>query len=238
MKIYYDFHIHTALSPCGDEDMTPNNIVNMARIKGLDAICITDHNSCENLKSCIEVGEKTGIIVIPGMELQTREDIHVVCMFKNLNFALGFQNYVYNHLPNMKNDEHLLGKQVIYDSMDNIIGINDRLLLNSVDISFDDAFKIVKDLNGLFIPAHVDKDNFSVIASIGFLPDYLPIKAIEYVRRDRLDRLIKSGFIQDKYNFIKSSDAHYLQDISEAEYYLEVNDKNIESIFKRIEEVS
>lgn len=102
MRIYIDLHIHTALSPCGDEDMTPNNIVNMAKLKGIDAIAITDHNSCENAKACMQAGSKAGVLVIPGMEIQTREDVHALCLFKDIESALNFQEKVYSSLPKIK----------------------------------------------------------------------------------------------------------------------------------------
>lgn len=108
MKAYVDLHIHTALSPCGDEDMTPNNIVNMAKIKELDAIAITDHNSLENAAACMEVGKKYNLLVIPGMEVQTKEDVHVVCLFTNLDSALEFQKKIFASLPDMENNEEIL----------------------------------------------------------------------------------------------------------------------------------
>lgn len=234
MKIYYDFHIHTALSPCGDEDMTPNNIVNMAKLKGLDAICITDHNSCENTGACIKAGNRAGILVIPGMELQTREDIHVVCMFRSLKDAECFQDYVYSHLPPLKNREDVFGRQVVYDDEDEIVGINEKLLLNSANISFDEAFYRVNDLNGVFIPAHIDKDSFSVISNIGFIPDYLPIGAIEYVDALRIKKLSDKGIINSGYNMLKSSDAHYLGDILERDSYISADKIDIDDIFKSI----
>ena len=180
MDIYADLHIHTALSPCGDNNMTPNNIVNMAKLKGLGVIAITDHNSCENVKSCISAASETNLIVIPGMELQTREDIHVVCLFNSIDKAYTFQDYVNKHLPNIKNRPDIFGEQIVFDKNDNIIGYNEKMLLTSTDISFDEAFEAVKNLNGVFIPAHVDRQSFSILYSLGFIPDYLPIKLLEY----------------------------------------------------------
>jgi PHP family Zn ribbon phosphoesterase len=234
MKIYTDFHIHTALSPCGHEDMTPNNIVNMAALKGLDAIAITDHNSCENVPACIEVGKKIGIIVVPGMELQTREDVHVVCLFKTIQDAFIFQEYAYEHLPHIENNERIFGKQVIYDSYDNIIAYKKRMLLTSVDISFDEAYKRVKELNGVFIPAHIDRESFGIISSLGFIPDYLDIRTLEYFSKDTLDEYIKCGFIKETYRFIKSSDAHYLGDILERNNEIEVEDLSVEGILNSL----
>lgn len=226
MKIYTDFHIHTALSPCGDADMTPNNIVNMAVIKGLDAIAITDHNSSENALACMEVGKQNGLLVIPGMELQTREEVHVICLFPDIESALEFQEYVYSKLPPLKNNEKLFGEQLVIDADDEIIGHNDRLLLSSADLTLRDAFNKVNELNGAFIPAHIDRDAYGIINALGFIPDDLPISTLEYRKKEGLQRLVDSGIVAKCYNFIQSSDAHYLQDISEQENSMEVNELN------------
>lgn len=234
MRVYTDFHIHTALSPCGHEDMTPNNIVNMAALKGLDAIAITDHNSCENVPACMEVGKRVGIIVVPGMELQTREDVHVVCLFKILQDAFEFQKYVYEHLPKIQNNEKIFGEQIIYDSDDNIIGYKKRMLLTSVDISFDEAYKKVKELNGVFIPAHIDREAYGIISSLGFIPDYLDIRTLEYFSKKSLDLYIKAGFVKETYRFIKSSDAHYLGDILEKNNMMEVEELSAEGMINSL----
>lgn len=230
MKIYVDFHIHSALSPCGDNDMTPNNIVNMAKIKGLDAIAITDHNSCENVAACVEVGIRNNLIVIPGMELQTKEDVHSICLFKSVEDAMEFQNFVYRNLTYKINKDDVFGHQLVCDINDEIVGINERMLLISSEISFDDAFYNVKDLGGVFIPAHVDRDSYSVITSLGFIPDYLGIKCLEYYSEQKLTNLISAGIIKGNYKFIQSSDAHYLQDILERDFLIEVTEYSIEGI--------
>jgi 3',5'-nucleoside bisphosphate phosphatase len=234
MKIYTDFHIHTALSPCGDADMTPNNIVNMAIIKGLDAIAITDHNSVENALACMEVGKESGLLVIPGMELQTREEVHVVCLFPDIETALIFQDYVYSKLPPLKNNEKLFGEQLVLDRNDEIIYHNDRLLLSSADMTLRDAFNKVDELKGAFIPAHIDRDAFGIINNLGFIPDDIQIRTLEYKSAEGLRRLINSGIVKDGYNFIQSSDAHYLQDISERQNVMEVDELKAINIINKL----
>lgn len=234
MKIYTDFHIHTALSPCGDADMTPNNIVNMAIIKGLDAIAITDHNSVENALACMEVGKESGLLVIPGMELQTREEVHVVCLFPDIESALIFQDYVYSKLPPLKNNVKLFGEQLVLDRNDEIIYHNDRLLLSSADMTLRDAFNKVNELNGAFIPAHIDRDAYGIINTLGFIPDDIQIRTLEYKSAEGLRRLINSGIVKDGYNFIRSSDAHYLQDISERQNEMEVDELKAINIINKL----
>lgn len=234
MKLYVDLHIHTALSPCGSNDMTPNNIVNMAKIKGLDAIAITDHNSCENAAACMEVGKKTGIAVIPGMEVQTKEDIHVITLFNHISSALEFQKYIYSGLTAAENREDIFGEQLVLDRDDNIIGHNKRMLITSVRFNIDEVFKTVTYLNGVFIPAHVDREAYSIIYSLGFIPENLNISVIEYSSKEKLQNLINRGMLRDSYKFIKSSDAHYLEDISERDMYLDCDSNNLEHLLKAI----
>lgn len=233
MIINTDFHIHSALSPCGDEDMTPNNIINMAIIKGLDAIAITDHNTAENAAVLMEVGNASGLVVIPGMELQTKEEVHVICLFKSLEAVLKFQAVVYSKLPELKNNERVFGQQLVFDNEDNVIAHNDRLLLTSADLSIEEAKDIVTELGGVFIPAHIDKNANGIISTLGFIPDNIGIKTLEYKSMEKVNNFIKCGILKEGYQYIKSSDAHYLQDIHEKEdNKLECESNDIESILK------
>lgn len=234
MIIYTDFHIHTALSPCGDNDMTPNNIVNMAKIKGLDVIAITDHNSCENLPACIEAGKEIDLLVIPGMELQTREDVHVVCLFPDLESAMEFQEFVYSKLPTLKNNENLFGEQLVLDKDDNVIRHNERLLLTASDLTLNDAFKKINELNGAFIPAHIDRDNFGIIYTLGFIPENLTMSTLEFSSEDKLKKLISSGMVGNNYKFIHSSDAHYLENILEQENEMEIDELKVRNIINKL----
>jgi 3',5'-nucleoside bisphosphate phosphatase len=234
MILYADFHIHTALSPCADMDMTPNNIINMAKLNRLDVIAITDHNSIENVASCMAVGEKAGLIVIPGMELQTKEEVHVLCIFNTYSSALKFQEFVYAKLPAMKNNERIFGEQLIIDEYDNVIGKNERLLLTSTNISLEEAFDEVKNLGGAFIPAHIDKSANGIISNLGFIPENLDIRTLEYRSLEKVNMFIKSGLIKSTYNFIKSSDAHYLVDILEHQNPMDFTSTDINDIINKL----
>ena len=122
MKLSYDLHIHSCLSPCGDNDMTPNNIVNMAILNGLVVIALTDHNSCKNCPAFLEAAQRSGILAIPGMELCTSEEIHVVCLFPELRQAMAFDREVYQYVPPIQNDPRIFGEQLILDGEDRQIG--------------------------------------------------------------------------------------------------------------------
>ncbi|MCH5303690.1 MAG: PHP domain-containing protein, partial [Ruminococcus sp.] len=167
MKYFYDLHIHSCLSPCGDMDMTPNNIVNMAKLLGLDVIALTDHNTTLNCEAAIEAGKEIGLVVIPGMELTTSEDIHAVCLFPTLDKALLWNEYVDKNRIKIKNKAEIYGRQVIMNSADEEVGEIEELLLPSSNISIMNAYKKVKEFGGICYPAHIDRDSLSILSVLG-----------------------------------------------------------------------
>ncbi len=229
MKLYYDFHIHTALSPCGNEDMSPDNIINMSLLKGLDVIAITDHNTILNCSPCIEAAQNKEILVIPGIEIQTKEEVHLVCLFKSLKTARDFYE-ITKQIPGVKNNTDFFGKQYIFDKNSNIVGEEDNLLITSIDMTINQVFSEVEDLSGVVIPAHVDKKNYSIISNLGFLPMDIDIKNIEISTKCDINKFLSENGYLRKYRIIKNSDAHYLGEISERVNYIELEDNNIESI--------
>ena len=149
MRLKYDFHLHSCLSPCGDNDMTPYNLVNMAKLMGYDIIALTDHNSCLNCPAAMKVGEEAGITVVPGMELCTSEEIHTVCLFPTIEKALDFSEYVKTTMPPIMNDEKIFGNQYIMDHTDKILGNEELLLTTASGISIDDVVKEVRRFDGV-----------------------------------------------------------------------------------------
>ena len=231
MNLAYDFHIHTALSPCGDTDMTPNNIINMAKLKGLDAIAITDHNSTANCEPCIEVARGKDIIVIPGVELQTKEEIHMLCIFKNIKSALDFQQIINSRLLNNINNPEIFGKQFVFDKYDQIIMEDKKMLISAVNITLKEACVMVMENGGVLWPAHVDRPSYSIISNLGFIPKELPIKNIEISQHCNMNNFLSKHPQLKRYRILRNSDAHDLQNILERESFIEVKDKNIDSIF-------
>lgn len=219
MKGAYDFHIHTAASPCADESMTPNNIVNMAQLKELDAIAITDHNTCANIPAILEVAKDTSLTVIPGMEIETSEEFHVVALFETLDQVMEMEKIVHSNLPNLKNRKDIFGDQIIYNADDEIIGEVERLLLTATALSIYDVVKMVKEIGGICYPAHIDRPSNSIISSLGAIPPDLEIQNIEVSRHVNRSNY-KATY--PRLRVIQSSDAHYLGDIFERESYMEV----------------
>lgn len=231
MKLYYDLHIHTAGSPCGDNDMTPMNIVNMAIIKGLDIIAITDHNSVKNCVPCIEAARDKNILVIPGMEIQTKEEVHLLCLFRDIERALEFGDKIDDLMPNIPNKPDFFGEQLIFDNENNVIDKESKLLISSVDISIGKVFEIVSKLNGVVIPAHIDKRNYSIISNLGFLPLDIDVTTVEISKNCNQKDFINKNMYLEKYNIIVNSDAHYLGDISEPQNFIDVDNKDIKDVF-------
>lgn len=225
--IYYDFHIHSALSPCGDKDMTPNNIVNMAAIIGLDAVAITDHNSVGNVRSAMKVGEQVGMKVLAGMEVETAEEIHVLTLYNTIEAAEEVAKAVYNALPDIKNRPEIFGHQFYMDEDDNIVGEEEKLLISPTTIQVEDLQALVKSVGGIVFPAHVDRHSYSILTNLGFIPEDLDIDGIEISKKvGDMEAYLDSRPDLKKYRVLRNSDAHYLADIAEKEAFLAVNDIN------------
>lgn len=227
MKINCDLHLHTALSPCAVEEMTPNNIVNMSLISQLDAIAVTDHNSCENVAAVMKVAEDTDLIVIPGIEVETMEEIHMVCLFESLEDAYKIQDEIYKRLPQRRNNIKIFGEQLLMDEEDEEIGKVDRLLSFGASISVDELTTMVTGNGGVCIPAHIDRPSYSIISNLGMLPEHLSFPVLEISRHNNPDDY------KDKYSnhlLIQSSDAHELGFIGSVVSQLEVEERSIAGI--------
>lgn len=225
MKFYYDFHIHSALSPCGDEDMTPNNIVNMAAIKGLDIIALTDHNSCLNCGAVMEAAKGLPIMVLPGMELCTAEECHIVCLFPHLKECMEFYEYVKPHYAPVKNKVEIFGRQLIMDEEDEIVGEEEILLTTSTDIPVDKVWGLARDFGGVAFPAHIDRPSYSVLAMLGFLTPEMGFCTAELSKLcGSVNELLPVHKYLKDYRIVRNSDAHYLGDIAERENFLELEE--------------
>ncbi|HEX3026000.1 MAG TPA: PHP domain-containing protein [Clostridia bacterium] len=214
----YDFHIHSCLSPCGDADMTPNNMVNMAKLNGLDAIAITDHNTCKNCGAAVKAGERAGLLVIPGMELCTREEIHVICLFPDVERAESFAGFIYDRLPGIPNRSDIFGDQLVLDDMDRVTGSEEKMLLNAVDIGVDSVKALVSEYDGAAFPAHIDKESYSILGVLGSIPPETGFFCAELSTLCERERFLADHPELSEFRFVVNSDAHYLWQISEREH--------------------
>lgn len=230
MKYAVDLHIHSALSPCADKDMTPNNIVNMARIKGLDAIAVTDHNSCANLKAVGKCAESAGLVFIPGMEVETSEEVHLICLLPGIAAAVELQRIIYSALPQMINRGDVFGRQLIMDETDRVIDEESRMLLTAAALTTGEICSVVRHLGGAVIPAHVDRPSNSILSNLGFVPEEPGFRYLELSRH-----CFGTGFVAAHpelggYGTIVSSDAHELGGIMERESFLELDALSTEAV--------
>ena len=208
-----DLHIHTCLSPCATLDMTPKKIVSQARKRGLDMIAVTDHNSAENTGSVIEAARQTDLCVISGIEVTTSEEAHIIGLFEDPKDAVSMQDLIYEYLQQGENDEDLFGMQVIANEFDEVEGMNRRLLIGATRLGLSQVVKAIHDRRGLAIAAHIDREAFSVISQLGFIPEDLDLDAVEISRRVTLEKGRDLFPDLGRFPFITSSDAHDLQDV-------------------------
>lgn len=223
-----DLHIHTCLSPCGDLDMSPRNIIRCAKEKGLHIIAITDHNSTRNVQVCVEIGRREGVFVIPGCEVNSEEEVHCLCYFPDLQTAELFQRYLDERMTDILNNPDYFGYQVAVDENDVIIYEEKRSLFMGVGDSIEAVEKQVHLLGGLFVPAHIDRQKNGVFSQLGFIPVDLVYDALEVSKRTTPEAFLKMRTELAEKRFLQSSDAHYLEDIGSAHtrFYMDIPDWN------------
>lgn len=231
-RYYYDLHIHSCLSPCGDNDSTPNNIAGMGVVNGLNIMALTDHNTCKNCPAFFVAAKKNGLIPIAGMELTTSEDIHLVCLFEELEDAMRFDELVNSRLIKIKNRVDIFGEQLIIDENDEITGTIDELLSTATTISIEEAVPLVEAYGGICYPAHIDRQSNGILAILGFFPPSPHFSCVEVNDSEKIKEYTSVPEISDKV-FVVGSDAHCLWDINEQCNYFEIDDEPYSSSLVR-----
>lgn len=222
-----DLHIHSCLSPCGDDDMTPGNIAGMAVLNGLQIVALTDHNTAKNCPAFFRAAKGYGLIPIAGMELTTAEDIHVVCLFRTLEDALDFDRFVEKRRFPIKNKPAIFGRQLLIGENDEIVGEEEILLINAVNLSIEEAHREVTSRGGVCYPAHIDRSSNGIIAMLGDFPPDPHFTAFELNDAASLDDVKQRHPILSERQLVHvaASDAHYLTDIAEEGFPLELDDE-------------
>ena len=224
-KYYVDLHVHSCLSSCADDDMTPANIAGMASLGGLTVVALTDHNSVKNCPAFFKCANRFGIVPVAGMELTTSEDIHAVCLFRTLEDALEFGRFVDTKRVMIKNDASVFGNQLIMDENDEIIGEEENILWNATELSLEEAFYEVKKYGGVCYPAHIDRTSNGAVSILGGFPEEPRFSSYE------LNLAESKAAYQERFPIIKklkevvSSDAHHLWDISDGGFEIELDDE-------------
>ena len=210
--------------------MTPYNLVNMAKILGLDIIALTDHNTCQNCKSAIEVGESIGLTVVPGMELCTVEEAHVVCLFPDVDSAMKFSDFIIAGMPDVKNRPSIFGDQFLMDSADGIVGTQEKLLTLASNISISYVQDTVSQYGGICYPAHIDRSSFSVISNLGMITPDMKFSAVEMTNDADREKLKAEHPILNSAKIMSGSDAHYLENMKEATHKIELPECTAEAV--------
>jgi hypothetical protein len=220
MKLAFDLHLHSCLSPCASDDMTPANMAAMCALAGLQVVALTDHNTAGNCAAFLQAAQRNGLLALPGMELCTREEVHVVCLFPDLEGARAFSDHVALLLPPIQNKSQVFGNQILMDSEDGVLGEETLLLAGAADLGLGEAAALAASCGGLAYPAHIDRPSNSLLSQLGLWdPDLnFPLAEVSpYCPPDLFDRADLKGL-----RHVTGCDAHDLERIPDAHQYMEV----------------
>ena len=232
-KIKADLHIHTCLSPCGDTTMTPAMIVKQAKSKGLDVIGICDHNSSENVKVIKNIGDNNNLKVLGGMEVTSQEEVHILALFDDVKNLSKLQKIVYENLKG-ENDEELFGYQLVVDEQDEIVDLNKKLLIGATELTVDEIVEHIHSLNGLAVASHVDRERFSLIGQLGFIPEGLDLDGLELSPRYMSEKKSLEFPMSAGFPLVTFSDAHYIDDIGKTSTTFLINEITVSELKKAL----
>jgi len=205
-----DLHVHTCLSPCADLKMSPTTIALKAKESSIDILGICDHNSAENVPAVMQAAAEYDIRVLPGIEVTSLEEVHILALFNNLESALRLQERIYQNLPG-ENDEEAFGMQVVVNRNNEVLHFNKKLLIGASTISLENVIRLIHELNGIAIASHIDRESYSLLGQLGFIPDDLELDALEI--SSRLSHRTALSRFKYPIPIIQSSDAHFPEEI-------------------------
>jgi len=220
MRAYCDLHLHSCLSPCADAEMTPYNLVNLAKLQGYDVIALTDHNSILNCPAAMQAGREIGLTVLPGMELCTAEEIHVICLFAQWENAEAFAELVEKGLPQIPNRPEIFGEQTVVDARDNVLAQHKPLLTLASAVPLEGLPALVREYGGACFPAHIDRPSYSVVASLGTITPEMGFSAAEFADEKNIPAFAERFPVLKKIRLLHNSDAHSLPDMREPKAFL------------------
>lgn len=211
----YDLHVHSCLSPCASDEMTPADIAGFAKLNGIELLAVTDHNAAENLPAVQEACNAYGLRLLPGIEVNTAEEIHMLTYFATVEAALKMSELLYLSLPEVPYDSAIWGSQLVMDANDTVVMKREKLLTAASSYDIYEMTELCHKLGGIAVPAHVDRDSYSLLSVLGFAPDDLPFAAYEVARPEHtLQDLQANGRLPQGCQLLTSSDAHRLEDIA------------------------
>ncbi len=228
MRLAFDLHLHSCLSPCAGDDMTPADMAGMCALAGLEVVALTDHNTTGNCAAFTQAAARHGILALPGMELCTREEVHMVCLFPDLEQANAFSEHVRGLLPPVRNKSAVFGSQLLMDSEDNLLGEETALLAGAADISIYDVNELVGGFGGICYPAHIDRPTNSLLSQMGIWDPELSFQLAE------ISLTCPEGLFQRRdlrhLRHISACDAHYLHQIPDAHQHMDLPEKTPQAV--------
>lgn len=211
-RLVADLHVHSILSPCAAIEMTPRNIIWHAAERGIDIVAITDHNSCDNVRAAMEAAIGTNVTVLPGMEVETKEEIHLVVLFEKMRQLLVWEQVVQAHRPDRLNDADKFGAQFVVDAEDNLVCVKEEMLLTSLTLGITEITEQVEALGGIAIASHIDRPTYSILSQLGFIPPGVKLAAVEISPRTSRQEALRRYPGIGKWPILTSSDAHTIDD--------------------------
>ncbi|MBR3905573.1 MAG: phosphoesterase [Clostridia bacterium] len=230
-RLFADLHIHSCLSPCGDDMMTPGNILGMAHLKGLDMVAIADHNCARNLPAAKIIADAYGILLVPAMEITTREEVHILAYFPDVDTALRASEDLRAHLPKKKNKPSFFGHQQVMNDDDEVIDEEEALLIGATDLPLTDCRDFIHAHGGVAVPAHINRGSNGLLINLGLMPQEPFFPSVEI-----WPKLPCPMEAADGKHVLHSSDAHYLEDILEQEFSLKLSERSVAAFLQWLTE--
>lgn len=228
LRLAFDLHLHSCLSPCGGEDNTPANLAGMCALAGLDIVALTDHNTCGNCRAFCRAAEENGLLAIPGMELTTAEEIHVVLLFPDLERAEACSAHIRTTLPPLRNRPDLFGEQLLMDSEDALLGTEDAFLAGASSVGIYSVGELAARFGAFALPAHIDRPSFSLLSVLGLWDPGLGFALAELSSNcppGFADRPDLTGL-----RFLHNCDAHYLEQIPDAHQWMDLPERSVSAV--------
>jgi len=229
-KLKADLHIHTVLSPCADLEMTPANIIKGSKKAGLQIIGITDHNSTKNAMLVKRLAEKEEIFVLTGAEVTTKEEVHCLVFFEQYSQLDIFQNFLDKNISHIPNPEGHFGHQPVIDEKDNILEMIPNYLGAALNKSITEIQKLVYELDGIFIPAHINRPRNGIFGQLGFIPKNLSFDALGITGNVSENHVRKHYVLEDKISLLYNSDAHFSEQIGRSYSVFNIANVNFKEI--------
>jgi len=223
-----DLHVHTCLSPCAEPEMVPTAIVRQAKRAGLDLIGICDHNSAENVEAVVRAGRKENLPVVAGIEITSREEVHILGFFEDLSEVAQIQDLVYDNLAG-ENDEEAFGAQTVVNECDEPVDSVSKLLIGATVLPVEQVVQEIHGLGGLAVASHIDREGFSILGQLGFIPEGLSLDALEVSPRSPFKEW-------EDFTVVTFSDAHFLEDIGKSFTTFVVHDTSVAEVGKALQE--